>query len=233
MARPGSRLSYARALAAAAALACVAPLAHADLYMLVEDDGTVRMSRTPDDPRYQLYLREPTDYKLKDPAEVRGVRNPGDLRLRAAWGREDPQAAVFANPLLAGKPYQEQVVEAAKEHRLDPALVHAVISAESNYNPNAVSDKGAVGLMQVMPDTGRRYGVHAKELKHPVQNIRAGTRYLADLIEMFDGDLKLALAGYNAGENAVVRYGRRVPPYAETQAYVPRVLRFYDSLRLR
>jgi soluble lytic murein transglycosylase-like protein len=232
MVRSGRRLSYARALAAAAAFACAMPLAHADVYMLVEDDGTVRTSKTPDDPRYKLFLREPTEYKLKDAAPVRGVRNPGDLRLRAAWGREDANAALFANPLLAGKPYQEHVVEAAKEHRLDPALVHAVITAESNYNPNAVSGKGAVGLMQVMPDTGRRYGVQAKELKHPEKNIRAGAQYLADLIEMFDGDLKLALAGYNAGENAVVRHGRRVPPYAETQAYVPRVLRFYDNLRL-
>jgi soluble lytic murein transglycosylase-like protein len=229
MARPGSRLSDVCALAAAAVLACTGPLAHADVYMLVEDDGTVRMSTTPDDPRYTLFLREPTEYRLKDAAQVSGVRNPGDLRLRAAWGREDP---VFANPLLTGKPYQEHVVEAAKAHRLDPALVHAVITAESNYNPDAVSVKGAVGLMQVMPDTGRRYGVQAKELKHPEKNIRAGAQYLADLIEMFDGDLKLALAGYNAGENAVVRHGRRVPPYAETQAYVPRVLRFYDNLRL-
>jgi soluble lytic murein transglycosylase-like protein len=226
---PGNRLSYARALVAAAALGCTAPLVHADVYMLVEDDGTVRMSNSPDDPRYKLYLREPTGSKLRDPAQVRGVRNPGDLRLRAAWGRADPR---FENPLLADKPYQEEVVQAAKEHKLDPALVHAVIAAESNYNPNAVSEKGAVGLMQVMPDTGRRYGVQAKELKQPQTNIRAGAQYLADLIAMFDGDLKLALAGYNAGENAVLRHGRKVPPFAETQAYVPRVLRFYDTLRL-
>jgi soluble lytic murein transglycosylase-like protein len=87
--------------------------------------------------------------------------------------------------------------------------------------------------MQVMPDTGRRYGVKEKELKQPAQNIRTGAQYLADLIDMFDGDLKLALAGYNAGENAVLRHGRNIPPFAETQAYVPRVLRFYDTLRLR
>ena len=96
MARPGSRLSYARALAAAAALACVAPLAHADLYMLVEDDGTVRMSRTPDDPRYQLYLREPTDYKLKDPAEVRGASGSFG---RVRWA---PADSPVMNPALAG-----------------------------------------------------------------------------------------------------------------------------------
>ena len=234
MRRPGRRLwSHARALAAAAVFACAAPVANANVYALVEEDGTVRLSNTPDDPRYKLFFREPTEYKLKDAAQMRGVRNPGDYRLRAAWGRADPKSDLFANPLLADKPYQEQVVEAAKEHKLDPALVHAVIAAESNYNPNALSNKGAVGLMQVMPDTGRRYGVKEKELKQPAQNIRTGAQYLADLIDMFDGDLKLALAGYNAGENAVLRHGRKIPPFAETQAYVPRVLRFYDTLRLR
>jgi soluble lytic murein transglycosylase-like protein len=230
----GPELSvYARALVAALALAGAAPLAHANVYSLVEEDGTVRFSSTPDDPRYKLFLREPTEYRLKDPAEVRGVRNPGDLRLRAAWGRADPKGDVFANPLLAGKPYQGAVVQAAKAHQVDPALVHAVIAVESNYNPHARSHKGALGLMQVMPDTGRRYGVHEKELRHPEKNIRAGVQYLADLIELFDGDVRLALAGYNAGENAVLRHGRRIPPFAETQAYVPRVLRFYDDLRVR
>jgi len=234
MRRPGRRLSsHARALAVAAMFACAVPVANANVYALVEEDGTVRLSNTPDDPRYKLFFREPTEYKLKDAAQVRGVRNPGDYRLRATWGRADPKSDLFANPLLADKPYQEQVVEAAKEHKLDPALVHAVIAAESNYNPNALSNKGAVGLMQVMPDTGRRYGVKEKELKQPAQNIRTGAQYLADLIDMFDGDLKLALAGYNAGENAVLRHGRKIPPFAETQAYVPRVLRFYDTLRLR
>jgi soluble lytic murein transglycosylase-like protein len=224
---------YVRALGAALAFACAAPLAHANVYALVEEDGTVRFSRTPDDPRYKLFLREPTEYKLKDAGEVRGVRNPGDQRLRAAWGRADPKADVFANPLLAEKPYQGEVVAAAKQHQVDPALVHAVIAVESNYNPRALSHKGAVGLMQVMPDTGRRYGVKEKELRHPGKNIRAGVQYLSELIELFDGDLKLALAGYNAGENAVLRHGRRIPPFAETQAYVPRVLRFYDDLRVR
>jgi soluble lytic murein transglycosylase-like protein len=234
MRRPGRRLwSHARALAAAVVFACAAPVANANVYALVEEDGTVRLSNTPDDPRYKLFFREPTEYKLKDAAQMRGVRNPGDYRLRAAWGRADSKSDLFANPLLADKPYQEQVVEAAKEHKLDPALVHAVIAAESNYNPKALSNKGAVGLMQVMPDTGRRYGVKEKELKQPAQNIRTGAQYLADLIDMFDGDLKLALAGYNAGENAVLRHGRKIPPFAETQAYVPRVLRFYDTLRLR
>jgi soluble lytic murein transglycosylase-like protein len=217
-------------LGLAALLALVGP-ACADVYSYTEEDGTVRFSNQPDDPRYKLYLREPSEYKLRDSKEFRNLRNPGDYRLRAAWGKKtDPDP--LENPLLEGKPFQDHVIEAAKDTRLDPALIHAVITAESNYNPNAVSNKGAQGLMQLMPDTARRYGVKAKEIKHPEKNIKAGAQYLADLLRMFDGDVRLALAGYNAGENVVVRYGRKVPPYAETQAYVPRVLRVYDSLRL-
>jgi soluble lytic murein transglycosylase-like protein len=217
-----------RTAALAALLAAAAP-ACADVYSFVDEDGTVRFSNQPDDPRYKLYLREPTEYKLRDTKELRNLRNPGDFRLRAPWGKRPD---LLQNPALEGKPYQEHVIVAAKSTQLDPALIHAVITAESNYNPNAVSEKGAVGLMQLMPDTARRYGVKGKEIRHPEKNITAGAQYLADLIRMFDGDLKLALAGYNAGENVVLRYGRKVPPYAETQAYVPRVLRVYDQLRL-
>jgi len=218
----------ARTAALAALLAAAVP-ACADVYSFVEEDGTVRFSNKPDDPRYKLYLKEPAEYRLRDTKEFRNLRNPGDFRLRAPWGRRPD---LFENPALEGKPFQDQVIVAAKSAELDPALIHAVITAESNYNPNAVSDKGAVGLMQLMPDTARRYGVKPKEIRHPDKNISAGAKYLADLIRMFDGDLQLALAGYNAGENVVLRYGRKVPPYAETQAYVPRVLRVYDQLRL-
>jgi soluble lytic murein transglycosylase-like protein len=216
-------------LALAAALA--APAVCADVYSFTDDDGTVRFSNQPDDPRYKLFLREPSEYKLRDTREFRNLRNPGDYRLRAPWGKKN-EPNLLENPLLEGKPFQDHVIVAAKDTQLDPALIHAVITAESNYNPNAVSNKGAQGLMQLMPDTARRYGVKPKEIKLPEKNIMAGSQYLADLIRMFDGDLRLALAGYNAGENVVVRYGRKVPPYAETQAYVPRVLRVYDQLRL-
>jgi soluble lytic murein transglycosylase-like protein len=206
-----------------------APAVRADVYSFTDEDGTVRFSNQPDDPRYKLFLREPTEYKLRDTREFRNLRNPGDYRLRAPWGKKTD---LLDNPLLEGKPFQEHVIVAAKGTQLDPALIHAVITAESNYNPNAVSNKGAQGLMQLMPDTARRYGVKPKEIKVPEKNIMAGAQYLADLIRMFDGDLRLALAGYNAGENVVVRYGHKVPPYAETQAYVPRVLRVYDQLKL-
>jgi soluble lytic murein transglycosylase-like protein len=144
-----------------------------------------------------------------------------------------PAGAADSNPLLLDKPYRKSVAAAARRHNLDPALVHAVITAESNYRADALSPKGAIGLMQVMPDTGRLYGVEEKDLYHPDKNLRAGTRFLADLLEMFSGNVELALAGYHAGPYAVIRNGHRVPNYSTTRAYIPRVLEIYERLRLR
>jgi soluble lytic murein transglycosylase-like protein len=104
-----------------------------------------------------------------------------------------------------------------------------VITVESGYNPRAVSRKGAKGLMQLMPSTAQRFG--AMNLFDPQQNVRAGARYLKWLLQYFDGDLKLALAAYTAGEGAVMRYGRRIPPFPETIDYVPRVLANMRTLR--
>ena len=121
------------------------------------------------------------------------------------------------------------IKRAASESRLRPALIHAVVRAESAYRHDAVSSKGAVGLMQLMPATAERYGV--KNRTDPAQNLRGGSEYLRDLLQMFDNDLQLALAAYNAGENAVIRYGNRIPPYAETQGYVRKVIRFYNAMK--
>jgi soluble lytic murein transglycosylase-like protein len=118
---------------------------------------------------------------------------------------------------------------AASDSRLRPALIHAVVRAESAYRHDAVSSKGAVGLMQLMPATAERYGVDNRT--DPAQNLRGGSEYLRDLLEMFDNDLQLALAAYNAGENAVIRYGRRIPPYPETQDYVRKVIGFYNAMK--
>jgi soluble lytic murein transglycosylase-like protein len=224
-------------LAAAAVFAGAGAARAGDLYGFVDESGRVHVTATPPagDSRYQLFLRAPDDYLLKEAAALPPTRNPGDFRLRSPMARmsADAEKDLLANPALAAKPYRDEVFEASKEHRVDPALVYAVMRAESNYNPNAVSEKGAVGLMQIMPDTGRRFGLKEKELKVPGKNIRTGVQYLSELITLFDGDLRLAVAAYNAGENAVIRHGRRVPPYAETIAYVPRVLRAYEELRLK
>lgn len=132
---------------------------------------------------------------------------------------------------LAHLPFAEEVAKAAKGSGLDPALVHALIAVESGHRQDAVSPKGAKGLMQLMPETARRYGVSRPE-RSPAENLGAGTRYLRELLNMFDNRLDLALAAYNAGEGAVIRYGWRIPPYRETQGYVPSVIEKYENWRV-
>lgn len=121
------------------------------------------------------------------------------------------------------------VAQVAREFDLDAALMHAIITVESGYNPQAKSPAGAIGLMQLMPETAARYGV--KNIWDPLENLQGGARYLRFLLGLFKNNLDLALAGYNAGENAVIRSGHKIPPYAETQAYVPSVLTQYDRFR--
>ena len=128
-------------------------------------------------------------------------------------------------------PFASIVAAAAAEHDLPEALIHAVIRAESNYDPGAVSPKGAVGLMQLMPGTARELGV--SDARDPAANVRAGTQYLKRLLGMFGNDVAVALAAYNAGPAAVARHGGQVPPYAETQRYVPRVIERFERLRSR
>jgi len=118
----------------------------------------------------------------------------------------------------------------ARDHAVAEALIKAVIAVESGFEPNARSPKGAMGLMQLMPETARRFG--ARNPFAMEENLRAGTAYLRWLLDLFEGDLPLALAAYNAGEQAVVRAGWRIPNYAETRAYVPKVLSYvahYDA----
>jgi soluble lytic murein transglycosylase-like protein len=131
---------------------------------------------------------------------------------------------------LQGKPYAKEIAQAAKEARIDPRLVHAVVSVESGYRSQVRSSKGAVGLMQVLPETGKRVGVSHPE-KSVSENLKAGTRYLQVLQSLFDGRLDLVLAAYNAGENAVIRHHNGIPPYAETQRYVPAVMEQYAALK--
>ncbi len=117
------------------------------------------------------------------------------------------------------------VARTARVHGVDEALVHAVIFAESSYDPDAISPAGASGLMQLMPATAAHYGV--RDLFDPAQNVSGGVRLLRDLLAKFDGNVELALAAYNAGAYAVIRAGNRVPPHTETAAYVPKVIDYY------
>ncbi len=177
-------------------------VASADIYKYVDRYGRVHLADRPLGPGYVLIHRGKGYKRKPKPHKNDYVRN----RKRFA-------------------PLVEKV---ARHHHLDPDLVHAVVQVESAYNPAAVSHKGAVGLMQLMPGTAHRYGV--RDRLDPARNLQGGVRYLRDLLIRFD-DVVLALAAYNAGENAVERYGHRVPPYPETRRYVNKVLAVWKKLR--
>lgn len=125
--------------------------------------------------------------------------------------------------------YNQYIRNAARATKVPAALIRAVITAESAFNPYALSATGAVGLMQLMPETAARYGV--KNRMDPSQNILGGAKYLSDLLKLFNNNMRLTVAAYNAGEGAVMKYGRKIPPYAETVAYVPKVLRYYKHYK--
>ena len=126
--------------------------------------------------------------------------------------------------------YDKIIVKASQKHGIDSSLIKAVIRAESDFDKNAVSHKGAQGLMQLMPETAKELAV--KDSFDPQENIHAGVRYLKRQLNNFKNDVPLALAAYNAGENAVRRYGHRIPPYKETRTFVDRVLRYWDEFNL-
>jgi hypothetical protein len=121
------------------------------------------------------------------------------------------------------------IVSSGSRHGVDPVLLYAIMHQESTFKAKAISPKGARGLMQLMPGTAARYGV--SNIFDPRQNIEGGARYMRFLLDLFNGDVSLALAGYNAGEGAVMKYGYRVPPYSETQEYVRRISRRYTLMR--
>jgi len=138
----------------------------------------------------------------------------------------EPQEIFVAAPKmpLAQAPYGELIRKASEKYGVDADLVYSVVAAESNFNARAVSRRHAKGLMQLLPETAKRLGV--KDIFDPEQNVEAGTRYLRDLLKLYQGDLALALAAYNAGPAAVERYGN-VPPFNETVAYVSAIRKTY------
>lgn len=148
--------------------------------------------------------------------------------IGSGWriGGKSPSDAFLLARRDAPTAFDETIRRHAERERVDPRLVKSVMLVESNFNPKALSPKGARGLMQLMPGTARRYGV--RNSWDPHENIRGGTAYLSDLLGMFDGDIVRTLAAYNAGEGAVQRY-RGVPPYAETQEYVRRAMLVYGG----
>jgi soluble lytic murein transglycosylase-like protein len=176
------------------------PLAQADIYKYVDSQGRVYFTDSPNHAGYKLIAKT-----WKWWAFPRRARNLATIKNRKIYG--------------------PAIQKVAMKYRLPHQLIHAVVTAESAYNPTAVSRAGAVGLMQLMPDTAKRYRV--LDPRDPLENLHGGTHYLRDLLIMFDNDIRLALAAYNAGENAVIKYGFKIPPYEETQTYVKKVLEYY------
>jgi soluble lytic murein transglycosylase-like protein len=188
-------------------LALCSGLAQANIYRSVDRNGTAMFTNVvPTEGRWELYVKtKPTPARAEPAYDAR--RFTVDNRSR----------------------YASQIQAAAAANNVEAALIRAVISVESGYNPSAVSRTGAIGLMQLMPETASRYNV--ADSHDPAQNISGGAQYLRDLLRMFNYDLRLAIAAYNAGEQAVMKYGNRIPPYRETLAYVPKVMKFYERYR--
>ena len=200
-------------VAAAVALGILSQPALADIFTFKDENGVIHFTNIPsNDKRYRLLRKEENN-----PA-------PSTVGARAGASTWLPSDQLIRR-------YSPIIDMASTAYGVDKALVHAVISAESGYNQFAISRAGAVGLMQLMPETAKRYGV--KNILDPSDNIHGGVRYLRDLLAMFNGSIELAVAAYNAGENAVIRYGHKIPPFAETMGYVPKVLGFYRRFQTK
>ncbi len=177
--------------------------AHSRIYAYVDNEGVRHFTDVPDGNRYRLLVLRPQD--------------------RTESGDH------YNSTLLARAAAYDSIIErAAESAAVEANLLRAVIVVESGFNSRAVSKRGAVGLMQLMPATASRFGV--ADLYDPRENVHAGASYLAFLIKRFGHDLSLVLAAYNAGEEAVARNGDRIPPFTETMAYVPKVLKVYRML---
>jgi Transglycosylase SLT domain len=207
-------------LSAVAVFACLAAPAHAEIVVLTSGSTLAVKAHRTEGPLVVLELRsggemtcERTLIQKIVPDEV-PHQEPGRQSARVAEAADAVQTAP------AG-PYSEIIASMSQAHGLDPMLVNALIQVESNYRPRARSHKGAMGLMQLMPSTARRYNV--RNPYDPRANVAAGVKHLKSLMDSFGGAVDLALAAYNAGEGAVKKFGG-VPPYRETRNYVRRIL---------
>lgn len=210
--------------AVALVLSLSAP-AWAEIWGFVDKRGVSHFADHQVDRRYELFYRGGQRAARKQPGMAPGAAYAPQLQARFAVS-------------TSYKAVRHLIREAATAYGLEYELLKAVIATESGFNAHAVSPKGAVGLMQLMPDTARRFGVKAdthqtlqERLTDPRTNILAGASYLAWLLKYFDGETELALAAYNAGEGAVMRAGRRIPNYRETRDYVRKVTQLHQNLQ--
>lgn len=218
----------ARVLLSLAVLAStLAVPARAEIWAYRDKSGATHYSDRPLNARYELLYR---GSGMGGP-----IARPGS-GIRPAYASVSAVTRMELSTRF--KAVRHLIREAASEHGLEFELLQAVIATESGFDPSAVSPKGAVGLMQLIPDTAERFGVRAtgrqsvsERLTDPRTNIQAGSRYLAWLINYFNGDVRLAVAAYNAGEGAVLKAGRRIPNYPETISYVQKVTELHGSLK--
>lgn len=222
-------------------LGLVALPAMADVWGYVDTQGVAHFSTEKLDERYELFLKGAESFSTdkSDGSSLTPLgKNTSDYAMPAgsALGRTKLLAYFDVSPHY--KAVKHLLKDAAQTQGMDYELLQALIATESGFDTFAVSPKGAVGLMQLMPPTAARYGVKAdkkipleKKLTDPQTNIKAGSSYLRDLIKMFPGQLELAVAAYNAGEGAVQRAGNKIPNYPETKNYVKTVMQLYGHLK--
>ena len=221
-------------------LASFAAPARAEVWGYVDAKDVAHFSSERLDERYELFFRGNESFSAgkgeKEPAGPVGKNGATDTVVRGAY--TPPKLLAYFDVSPNYKAVKHLLKDAAVTHGIDYELLQALIATESGFDTHAVSPKGAVGLMQLIPPTAERYGVRAdktqaveKKLTDPKTNIRAGSSYLRDLINMFPGQLELAVAAYNAGEGAVQRAGNKIPNYPETKNYVKTVMQLYNHLK--
>jgi soluble lytic murein transglycosylase-like protein len=220
---------YWLAGASLALLLAVPVQAHAEVWGYVDEKGVAHFSTEKVDERYELFFRGDESFDTS---------RSGQAPRPAAVPTAPTKLIAFFDVSPNFKQVKHHLREASHDQGIDYELLKALIATESGFDARAVSPKGAVGLMQIMPATAERYGVTGdartplgKKLADPRTNIKTGTRYLRYLLDLFPGRLELALAAYNAGEGAVQRAGNRVPNYPETQNYVKTVMQLYGMLK--
>ena len=210
------------ALCMAGTLNCATLARGAEIFRSIGPDGTLRFATQALDPSFALYMQDAKAPLASTPVSMHvplpRVVDMGRVALR--HGRTG--ARLLHTPPNRDAPLLASIYDIARKHGVDPALVRAVIDVESGSRTTAISPKGAVGLMQLMPATAAMYGV--TDAADPAQNINAGVRHLKYLLTRHQGNLALVLAAYNAGEGAVARHASRIPPFRETMLYVPAVL---------
>ncbi len=219
--------------------------AHADVWGFIDEKGVAHFAAERVDARYELFFKGGESFDTQQGVVSKnGVTATNAAQTTqsavnsAAQDKANSKIQAYFDVSPSFKSVRHHMRDAAKTYRIDFELLQALIVAESGFDPLAVSPKGAVGLMQLMPETAKRYGVNAdkkssveQKLRDPKTNIAAGSKYLRFLINMFPGKLELAVAAYNAGEGAVQKYGNKIPPYKETQNYVKTVMQTYQALK--